>query len=257
MVFGELEFGGSSIMPFSKELGECLCMRCGHWWKPKPDDNGEYSEPKSCAKCKSKVWNKSRKYNLGTLESTLIVHHREKLTGRAAAKAKKVEDKNFKEYETLVIADKKKLKIDLRLATENGLWYVGHRIESGTYGSFCGPSRNKYRTAYGSREEAIVCEIKDIVQFHSCYPEIIKAGQVFLDNWRKVVSVFEQFKPTLKKLQSEGFRSGGYDYWKSRWYEFVRWTGNETKDERKVKHELELLFPDVWQNFKSAFTEIK
>lgn len=76
-------------MSFDKTKGECFCERCGHYWKPKPfgakDDY--YIEPKSCAKCKSKVWNQPRVYAGKYISGTLA--RRFKPTGRAAAQLKK------------------------------------------------------------------------------------------------------------------------------------------------------------------------
>lgn len=330
-------------MAFSKKLGECRCERCDYFWKPKPV-NGNYIEPTSCAKCKSKVWNKPRKYNLGTLESALIVTKREKPTGRAAAKAKKVAietdfnivpgdiittswntgpyevvevnqlknkkysltlvlpgtkknkdgkysendlfwvnnitregnhypsgevgevfvQKNskanangvFTEYETLVIAKTKKLSFEILLATEYGLWYVSHRIELGTYGSLGLPSRSKYRTAFESREKALLGEANDIGLKHSRNPEIMRPLQEFLNNLNDAFAAFEQFKPTLEKLRKEGLRSGSYDWWKSRWYEFVDYKGNDSYSERIRKNDLEKLFPKVWQIYQGEFTKL-
>ena len=55
-----------------------ICNRCNYHWKSKKTEN-----PKSCAKCKSKVWNKLRKYNVLNKET---LAKRFKPTGRAAIK---------------------------------------------------------------------------------------------------------------------------------------------------------------------------
>jgi hypothetical protein len=75
-------------MSFDKTTGFCFCERCGYEWKTKPFDSRElkkivFIEPRSCAGCKSKVWNQPRVYSGKYISGTLA--RRFKPTGRAAA----------------------------------------------------------------------------------------------------------------------------------------------------------------------------
>ena len=75
-------------MSFDKLKGNCFCERCGHTWQSTIKMNFHshkiYNEPRSCAKCKSKVWNQPRVYAGKYISGTLA--RRYKPTGRAAAK---------------------------------------------------------------------------------------------------------------------------------------------------------------------------
>lgn len=75
-------------MSFYKEKGNCFCERCGHSWHSSKMDaqNKDFLEPKSCGKCKSKVWNQPRTYAGKYISGTLA--KRFKPTGRAANKSK-------------------------------------------------------------------------------------------------------------------------------------------------------------------------
>lgn len=76
-------------MSFYKDKGNCFCERCGYAWIASINyQNGKfvYFEPKSCAKCKSKVWNKPRVYSNTKNFSGVCFAQREKPTGRQAAK---------------------------------------------------------------------------------------------------------------------------------------------------------------------------
>ena len=72
-------------MSFDDKKGFCFCQRCGHDWIAKPVGT-EMREPRSCAKCKSKVWNQPRVYAGKYISGTLA--KRFKPTGRAAARSK-------------------------------------------------------------------------------------------------------------------------------------------------------------------------
>jgi len=73
-------------MSFDNKKGFCHCERCGRDWTSKEQSEG-FTEPRSCAGCKSKRWNVPRVYAGKYISGTLA--KRFKLTGRAAAKAKK------------------------------------------------------------------------------------------------------------------------------------------------------------------------
>lgn len=72
-------------MSFDAKKGFCFCERCGHDWIAKPVDN-VFVEPRSCAKCKSKVWNQPRVYSVKYISA--VLSKRFKPTGRAAARPK-------------------------------------------------------------------------------------------------------------------------------------------------------------------------
>lgn len=72
-------------MSFDPKKGFCFCERCGHDWQSKPIGD-KFKEPRSCAKCKSKVWNHPRVYSGKYVSGTLA--KRFKPTGRAAARIK-------------------------------------------------------------------------------------------------------------------------------------------------------------------------
>lgn len=86
-------------MSFNKNTGNSFCERCGHQWYSiyrSGYRKGEFIEPRSCGKCKSKVWNKPRVYGGKYLDGLAPMAKRYKPTGRAA-KAKKM----FQELKTL------------------------------------------------------------------------------------------------------------------------------------------------------------
>ena len=80
-------------MSFNKNTGWCLCERCGYEWgasaKNGYDKKDNLLEPKSCAKCKSKVWNQPRVYSGKYLNGLAPMAKRYKATGRKAAKEKR------------------------------------------------------------------------------------------------------------------------------------------------------------------------
>lgn len=65
---------------------DCTCERCGHTWETRSSwySSQKNQLPKSCAKCKSKGWNKPRVYAGKYTEATIL--KREKPTGRKAKK---------------------------------------------------------------------------------------------------------------------------------------------------------------------------
>jgi len=67
-------------MSFNEKTGFCFCERCGYDWLPKDISIA----PRSCARCKSKVWNQPRVYAGKYVSGTLA--KRFKPTGRAAAR---------------------------------------------------------------------------------------------------------------------------------------------------------------------------
>jgi hypothetical protein len=69
-------------MSFDDKNGNCFCERCGYNWTTKDKSIA----PRSCAKCKSKVWNQPRVYAGKYISGTLA--KRFKPTGRAAAQIK-------------------------------------------------------------------------------------------------------------------------------------------------------------------------
>jgi hypothetical protein len=72
-------------MSYDNKTGICFCHRCGYEWRPKQKiigDSYHWIEPKSCARCKSKVWNQPRVYAGKYISGTLA--RRFKPTGRAA-----------------------------------------------------------------------------------------------------------------------------------------------------------------------------
>jgi len=73
-------------MSFNDKTGHCFCERCGYDWAPKDISTA----PRSCAQCKSKVWNSPRVYAGKYINGTLA--KRFKPTGRAAARANRCED---------------------------------------------------------------------------------------------------------------------------------------------------------------------
>ncbi|HEX8248994.1 MAG TPA: zinc ribbon domain-containing protein [Pyrinomonadaceae bacterium] len=76
-------------MSYDSKTGHSFCERCGHSWTVRQKYNGNNyyrKEPKSCAKCKSKVWNQPRVYAGKYISGTMA--KRFKPTGRAAAKLK-------------------------------------------------------------------------------------------------------------------------------------------------------------------------
>lgn len=70
-------------------------------------------------------------------------------------------------------------------------------------------------------------------------------------------NAFEQFKPTITKLHSEGFSSGDFSWWSSRWNEWLGYNHSDSKEEWSRKAELNKLFPQVWDQFKPEFTKRK
>jgi len=72
---------------YDEKTGHCFCERCGYDWTVRQKFNGNNYyriEPRSCAKCKSKVWNHPRVYAGKYVSGTLA--KRFKPTGRAAAR---------------------------------------------------------------------------------------------------------------------------------------------------------------------------
>lgn len=81
-------------MSYSNSTGYCFCERCGYGWKIRmPRNSNKYptDAPKSCARCKSKVWNQPRVYAGKYISGTLA--KRFKPTGRAAAKLNYINSK--------------------------------------------------------------------------------------------------------------------------------------------------------------------
>lgn len=64
----------------------CTCERCGYVWKT----IGKSKVPTSCAKCKSKGWNKPRVYSGKYVNATIC--QRTKPTGRKAANEKQKDE---------------------------------------------------------------------------------------------------------------------------------------------------------------------
>ncbi len=69
----------------------------------------------------------------------------------------------------------------------------------------------------------------------------------------RAAMAFESFKPTMLKLQQEGYSSIDKDWWRSRWHDWLGYKGCDTEREWKRKHELDLLFPDVWGLYANEF----
>lgn len=63
---------------------------------------------------------------------------------------------------------------------------------------------------------------------------------------------FELFRPTFEKLQRDGL-GGGRDWWRSRWYEWVGYSGHDSHAEWKRKNDLERCFPDAWAIYEQVF----
>jgi hypothetical protein len=102
-------------MSFDKKNGESFCERCGYEWKTKsfdsPREGRIFIEPRSCAKCKSKVWNQPRTYGGKWLNGNYPMARRWKTTGRAAIKLK-TEQYKFRNSNFLKCGYCKKTKQD-------------------------------------------------------------------------------------------------------------------------------------------------
>jgi PRTRC genetic system protein E len=65
---------------------------------------------------------------------------------------------------------------------------------------------------------------------------------------------FEGFHPRLLKLQKE-HSSFDQDWWRSRWHDWIDMKADDP--EWKKKHELELIWPKVWERYKDQFCKSK
>jgi hypothetical protein len=72
----------------------------------------------------------------------------------------------------------------------------------------------------------------------------------------EVAAAFEAFEPHLKKLRAERL-NGSYEWWRSRWSEFVNHQGGDEKAVWERKSRLYSLFDEVWEHYECELTEQK
>lgn len=74
------------------------------------------------------------------------------------------------------------------------------------------------------------------------------------DAHRFAVLAFERFRPEMEKLKAT-LSPSGYDWWRSRWYEWIGFVHSEPHEVWKEKYDLNMAFEDVWAIFKDELNK--
>ena len=155
-------------MSFEPKNGRCLCERCGHvWWTSFTYSLQKYVEPRSCAKCKSKGWNKPRVYGGKYLDGSAAMAKRYKATGRKAANLRPEKIRAEK------IAD---LKTQLRIA-QNEYNKIQDQLADPEHWKYDRQALGYYFKNYSQIIKDLKNEIEELEAYDSIYKEIATIAQ--------------------------------------------------------------------------------